>query len=61
MKALITANTPIVEIEWTDEHKSLYKKYKVVQLKEILKNHKFKTSGTKKELIKRILTFKLLE
>ena len=46
--------------EWTDKHIELGKKYKVLELKQILRDNKKKVSGSKSELIDRIVQNKLI-
>ena len=42
-------------IEWTEKHKELNKKYKIIELKAILREKKLLVGGNKKQLIHRIL------
>ena len=41
--------------EWTTKHQELYKKYKIEDLKKILRTMKLNVSGTKKMLINRLI------
>ena len=43
------------DIEWTDNHEKINKKYKVPELKKILKSNKLVMTGNKKQLIDRII------
>jgi hypothetical protein len=52
----IKANTIIVkeQITWTTEMDNVYKSKKIDELKNVLKLHKLKVGGTKRELIERL-------
>lgn len=58
---IITQPKNKCEIIWTDNHEKISNKYKIIKLKEILKNNKLKISGNKKELINRIILNNLLD
>lgn len=47
-------------MDWTEKHRELNKKYKVIELKHILRENKKKVGGTKPELIDRIIKKNLL-
>lgn len=51
---------PIEDIEWTEHHTNMSKKYNIIQLKELLKQHKYAVSGNKKNLIKRLVFLQIL-
>ena len=42
-------------IEWTEKHKELSKKYKIIELKQILREKSLLVGGNKKQLINRII------
>ena len=46
--------------EWSDHHIELGKKYKVQELKQILRDNKKRVGGSKSELIYRIIENKLM-
>jgi len=48
-------NNNEIEIAWTDEMESLFTTKKINELKELLKMNKMKISGSKKELVKRLV------
>ena len=50
----------IDNIIWTEKHELLNKKYKVVELKKILKDNYKPANGTKKQLIDKIINCKLI-
>ena len=50
----------ILNIEWSDNHEKLNKLYKVVDLKKILKENSLSVTGTKKELINKIIVNKII-
>jgi hypothetical protein len=55
----INSETIKVPITWSTEMDNLYKSKKVHELKNVLKLHKFKVGGTKRELIERLFENKL--
>jgi hypothetical protein len=48
-----------VQITWTNEMNTMFKSKKLDELKNLLKLHKLKISGNKRELIERIFEHKL--
>ena len=44
---------------WTEQHEKINKKYRLLDLKAVLRNNNKKISGNKKQLIQRIINFKL--
>jgi hypothetical protein len=46
-------------IEWTTEMKNIYKTKNLIELKQLLRLHKLKVGGNKKELVERMFTNKL--
>jgi len=56
--------TKKIELNWTPEHERINKKYKVTELRQLLrdnkKKYKFIISGNKKELIHRIISWGLI-
>lgn len=48
-----------VAVEWTTEMTNIYKTKNLIELKQLLRLHKLKVGGNKKELVERIFTNKL--
>lgn len=44
-----------ISIEWSDKHEQIGKKYKLLNLKQILRENKLKIGGTKKVLVDRVI------